>query len=313
MYRLADQYQIVSCLIEYRELHKLLTTYVDSLVGLIHPKTGRIHSSFNQANTATGRLSSSDPNLQNIPIRNERGRQIRKAFIAESGNVIIKADYSQIELRVLAHVCEDENLTKAFLSDQDIHLATAIDIFGKDALDPKRQAEFRRYAKTINFGLIYGMGAFRLARELSIPRADAQHYIDDYFARYPKVKEYFTKLEAQIETLGYVETIFGRRRYKKDIDSSDRDKGYMLRSLNNTPIQGSAAEVIKIAMINVAKELERFGNDARLIMQVHDELVFEVKENILSEVKTIIIKEMEGAVKLSVPLKVDLSVGKSWG
>ena len=340
---LAQEYEIARILLKYREVFKLQTTYVEALLKLNNPESNRVHSSFNQAHTATGRLSSSDPNLQNIPIRNERGAQLRKIFVGESGFKIIKADYSQIELRVLAHLSEDVSLINSFLRGEDIHLATAIDIFGDEALDTTRQKELRRYAKSINFGIVYGMGAMRLAQSLDISRSQAQQYIDNYFSKYSKVREYFDGLEKLIAEHGYVETMFGRRRYAKDLSeiasyAGRRDGGYIKRALLNTTIQGSAAEIIKIAMAHVmdkfesaglfakpvvavppigqAEQLHNYLPDnrglARLILQVHDELVFEVHESVVSDVKQMIINSMEHAVKLKVPLKIGIEIGTSW-
>lgn len=311
---LAPHHDIAVQLLEYRELHKLQTTYVDSLKRLQHPKTGRIHTSFNQTIAATGRLSSSDPNLQNIPIRNPRGRRIRKAFIAEAGSVLISADYSQIELRVLAHLSADKNLSEAFRSGADIHQRTAEEIFGADAARSASEAkELRRVAKTINFGIVYGMGAFRLAGELGISRKQAQEYIDGYFARYPNVQRYFDGLREQIERDGFVETLFGRRRFAHELDTVGRDAGYAERSLLNAPIQGSAAEIIKAAMIELDRRLAGFGERARMVLQVHDELVVEVRAELHDELVEMVRDCMESAVSLDVPLRVDVRSGTSWG
>lgn len=311
---LAPHHEIATQLLEYRELHKLQTTYVDSLKRLVNPKTGRIHTSFNQTIAATGRLSSSDPNLQNIPIRNPRGRRLRKAFIAAPDSVLISADYSQIELRVLAHLAEDKNLSDAFRSGADIHQRTAEEIFGADAArTPAEAKELRRVAKTINFGIVYGMGAFRLAGELGISRKQAQEYIDGYFGRYPNVQRYFDSLRQQIEREGYVETLFGRRRYAHELDTSGRDAGYAERSLLNAPIQGSAAEIIKAAMIELDRRLAPFGERARMVLQVHDELVVEVRSELQNELVEVVRSCMESAVSLDVPLRVDVRSGTSWG
>lgn len=311
--KLVDAHPIVSLLLEYREVHKLNSTYVEALKNLVHPKTGRIHASFNQAVAATGRLSSSDPNLQNIPIRNERGRRIRNAFIPEKGSLLIAADYSQIELRILAHLSEDQAFRDAFLNREDIHLRTAKEIFGAMMGSEDEQKELRRVAKTINFGIIYGMSAFRLAREINVSRTQAQEYIDQYFARYPRVLEYFDSVAEKAETQGYVETMFGRRRYLEELDISGRDAGYAGRSMLNAPIQGSAAEIIKIAMVNLHKVLAQNEGSARMVLQVHDELVVEVRESDAERVRDLIVEEMESAVSLSVPLVVDARIGRSWG
>lgn len=311
---LAAEYPIAGHLLSYREIHKLISTYVVALPKLVNPVTGRIHTSFNQAIAATGRLSSTDPNLQNIPIRNERGRAIRKAFASEPGFVMVAADYSQVELRVLAHLSEDENLRRAFLSGEDIHERTADEIFGRDlALTPEEKKDRRRIAKTINFGVVYGMGAFRLAGDLGVSRKEAQRFIDEYFARYPKVLKYYEAAEQRIDRLGYCETLFGRRRYLAEVDSSGRDAGYARRSLQNAPIQGTAAEIIKLAMVGLATRLAGREERIRMVLQVHDELVFEVSEQELEEAKEIVRTEMENAVKLSVPLVVDVRSGRNWG
>ena len=312
-----ENHQIAIHLLEYRELHKLNSTYIEALRRLVHPRTGRIHTSFNQAVAATGRLSSTDPNLQNIPIRNARGRRIRRAFVAEPGNLLIASDYSQIELRVLAHLSGDEVLQAAFKNDEDIHQRTAVELFGdaamKDGLDGMTPKDLRRAAKTINFGVIYGMSAFRLAGELGIPRKQAQQYIDGYFARYPRVLEYFNWLRARIETHGYVETLFGRRRNSAELETQGRDAGYTERSLLNAPLQGSAAEIIKRAMINLDTRLSPYGKSAHMVLQVHDELVFEVSEQRYAEIEPLVREVMESAVVLNVPLKVDVRCGTTWG
>jgi DNA polymerase-1 len=310
--KLADEYPIVAKVLDYRELYKLQSTYVEALQKIVHPKTGRVHTSFNQHIAATGRLSSSDPNLQNLPIKTARGRQIRDAFIAEQGFSLISADYSQIELRILAHMSGDKSLTAAFVNGEDIHLRTAKELFG-EMLSENELKDYRRIAKTINFSVIYGISAFRLADQIKVPRKQAQKYIDDYFNRYPGVKAYFDSLEKDIEEKGYTETLFGHRRYVADIDTSGRDKGYAVRSLINAPLQGTAAEIIKLAMICLDKELEKFAGNAKLVSQVHDELVLEVKDDIIAEVSAIVVSSMENSAKLSVPLKVDIRSSRSWG
>ena len=311
--RLAPDQPIAAKLLEYRELFKLKTTYVDALKRLARPATNRVHTSFNQAVAATGRLSSTDPNLQNIPIRNVRGRELRKAFIAEAGYKLISADYSQIELRLLAHLSGDRNLQQAFQRGDDIHMATAKELFGGQLIADSELKDLRRVAKTINFGIVYGMGAFRLAGELGISRAQAQQYIDNYFARYPRVRVYFDELTEQSERLGYVESLFGRRRYSRDIDTSGRDSGYANRSLLNAPLQGSAAEIIKAAMINLHKVFKDAAEDVRMVLQVHDELVFEVREASAESAAETIRREMEQVYPLLVPLKVDLNISTDWG
>lgn len=309
--KLAPDYPIIAEILDYRELFKLKTTYVDSLINLVHPRTGRVHTSFNQAIAATGRLSSSEPNLQNIPIRTERGRKLRRAFIADEGKVLISADYSQIELRVLAHLSEDENLIRAFSEGEDIHTATARELFG--GMFGEVDKEMRRAAKTINFGLIYGMSAFRLARQLAVSQKQAREYIENYFGRYPGVKQYFDRVVKGAESLGYAETLFGRRRYLKEIETAGRDAGYARRSLINAPVQGTAAEIVKIAMIKLYETFSRLSSRPRMVLQVHDELVIEVEKAEGKAIESVVVSEMESAVKLSVPLKVESRVCESWG
>jgi DNA polymerase-1 len=311
--RLRNEHEIVARILDYREVHKLNSTYIEALMRLVHEDTGRIHASFNQAIAATGRLSSSDPNLQNIPIRNERGRRIRDAFIAEPGCVLIAADYSQIELRVLAHLCRDSGLVEAFRSGEDIHERTAREIFGGMFSSEQERKELRRAAKTINFGLIYGMGAFRLAGDLGVSRKQAQSYIDSYFARYPRVLEYFDELRESVAQCGYVQTLFGHRRYLDTLDTSGRDPGYAVRSMMNAPIQGTAAEIIKRAMIRLHRRLAETNGSARIVLQVHDELVVEVEQARSEEVRELVVTEMEQAARLCVPLSVEVRVGASWG
>ncbi|MCL4140029.1 UNVERIFIED_CONTAM: hypothetical protein GTU68_044173 [Idotea baltica] len=311
--KLAPQHEIAQVLLDYREIHKLNSTYVEALQRLAKDDSARVHSSFNQAIAATGRLTSSDPNLQNIPIRNPRGRRIRSAFIAEEGYQLIAADYSQIELRVLAHMSGDENMIAAFNDDVDIHSRTAEQIFGAILGDDAEKSRLRRIAKTINFGIVYGVSAFRLATDIGVTRARAQEYIDDYFARYPKIRSYYEDLESDLDELGYVETMFGRRRFLKGLNMQGRDAGYALRSMLNAPIQGTAAEIIKRAMVKLHERLSSNNCNARIILQVHDELVVEVKDESSEEVIDIVRDEMESAISLSVPLKVDLRCSKRWG
>ena len=315
--RLASEHEIVDLMLEYREVHKLMTTYVQALQRLVSPKTGRIHTSFNQAIAATGRLSSSEPNLQNIPIKNPRGRRIREAFIAEEGSVLLSADYSQIELRILAHLSGDQALCAAFCDGEDIHARTARQLFSEASVGGDESsaefARYRRYAKTINFGIIYGMSSFRLARELGISRKEAGAFIERYFAQYPRVRDYFEQLRVNAEQQGYVETIFGRRRYVEDLETEGRDAGYTNRSMMNAPIQGSAAEIIKIAMLRLHHSLREEGLDARMLLQVHDELVFEIASESLEEAQAHIVSQMENAVDLRVPLKVSVNYGANWG
>ncbi|MEE3609632.1 DNA polymerase I [Avibacterium paragallinarum] len=308
---LAQQGHIVpKLLIEHRGLAKLKSTYTDKLPLMINPCTGRIHTSYHQAVTATGRLSSSDPNLQNIPIRNEEGRRIRQAFIAREGYQIIAADYSQIELRIMAHLSQDEGLITAFQQGKDIHRSTAAEIFGVP-LD-EVTSEQRRSAKAINFGLIYGMSAFGLSRQLGIPRADAQKYMDLYFQRYPAVQTFMTDIREKAKAQGYVETLFGRRLYLPDIQSSNamRRKGAE-RVAINAPMQGTAADIIKRAMIAIDQAIHQ-APDIKMIMQVHDELVFEVKTDRVDHYRSQIQSLMQNAAQLVVPLIVDVGVGENW-
>ncbi|WP_427192422.1 DNA polymerase I [Serratia marcescens] len=309
---LALDYPLPKVILEYRGLAKLKTTYTDKLPLMINPVSGRVHTSYHQAVTATGRLSSSDPNLQNIPVRNDEGRRIRQAFIAPEGYRIVAADYSQIELRIMAHLSQDEGLLKAFAEGKDIHRATASEVFGVP-LD-KVTGEQRRSAKAINFGLIYGMSAFGLARQLGIPRGEAQRYMDLYFERYPGVLDYMERTRQQASEQGYVSTFDGRRLYLPDVRSSNgmRRKAAE-RAAINAPMQGTAADIIKRAMIEVDAWLQ--GQEkplVRAIMQVHDELVFEVHESVLEEASQRIRQLMEGSMTLAVPLKVDVGVGMNW-
>jgi DNA polymerase-1 len=308
---LALDYPLPKLLMEYRGLSKLKSTYTDKLPEMISPSTGRIHTSYHQAVTATGRLSSSDPNLQNIPIRTEEGRRIRKAFIAPEGHKIVAADYSQIELRIMAHLSGDDGLLKAFARGDDIHRATAAEVFG---LSPEAvTGEQRRRAKAINFGLIYGMSAFGLARQLNVGRNEAQEYIDTYFARYPGVQDYMGRTRKQAAELGYVETLFGRRLYLPEINAKNGMRRQAAeRTAINAPMQGTAADIIKHAMINVDAWLAGQDNAARMIMQVHDELVFEVPKGDLEAFSESVRKLMEEAASLDVPLLVDLGTGDNW-
>ncbi len=310
--KLADAHPVVPLILEYRSLKKLLSAYIDSLPQLVNPRTGRIHASFNQTITATGRLSSNNPNLQNIPIRTPEGRQIRKAFVASSDNhVIVDADYSQIELRIMAHLSQDPNMIEAFRSGQDIHTMTAAKIY---KVKPEEVTKEMRYkAKSANFAIIYGSSAFGLSQNLNIPRSEAKALIDGYFETYPKVKEYMDRVIEQARKDGYVTTIMGRRRYLPDIHSNNHNvRANAERTAINTPIQGSAADIIKLAMIKIARRFEDEGLEAKMIIQVHDELVFDVPSNELDRVKQIIKYEMENAIDLSVPLVVDMGVGKNW-
>lgn len=312
--KLSEIHPLPALLLEYRGLHKLKSTYTDALATQISPVTGRVHTRLNQTITSTGRLSSSDPNLQNIPVQSAAGRRIRSAFIPEKGKFFIAADYSQIELRLLAHLSGDANMIKAFQDGTDIHANTAREIMGLGAHEEVPD-EIRRIGKTINFGIVYGMGAFRLSKELGIPVHQASAYITNYFSRYPRVKEYFAALEDAAMSRGEVETIFGRKRVISAIDTSGRDQGFAMRAAINAPLQGSAADIIKLAMIQVDRELRSSAIEARLILQIHDELLIEAvdrspREN--EELKTLVQKAMEGVMTLSVPLKVDVGSGHSW-
>ena len=309
--RLAEDFPIVQTILNYRTTAKLKTTYTDKLPLMINQDTGRVHTSYHQAVTATGRLSSSDPNLQNIPIRTAEGRRIRQAFIAPSGFQILAADYSQIELRIMAHNSQDPGLLDAFQAGLDIHQATAAEIFAVDLQSVS--AEQRRSAKAINFGLIYGMSAFGLTRQLGITRGDAQEYIELYFARYPKVKEYMDAIRNQARESGFVETVFGRRLYLPDIDSRNyQRRQYAERSAINAPMQGTAADIIKKAMIDLQQRLVAESINAKIIMQVHDELVLEVEDSSVGAVSELVTEAMGKAADLDVALKVDLGVGENW-
>ncbi|TGG91545.1 DNA polymerase I [Natronospirillum operosum] len=309
---LSHQYELPALVLRYRHLRKLLNTYTEPLPDLINPDTGRVHTSYHQTGAQTGRLSSSEPNLQNIPIRSEEGRAIRKAFVAAPGYRILAADYSQIELRIMTHLSEDANLIRAFRDGKDIHRATAAEIMGLP--EDQVTGEQRRAAKAVNFGLIYGMSAFGLARNLGIPRGEAQTYVDTYFQRYPGVRAYMDRTRAQAAEDGYVETVFGRRLYLPDIRSSrQQQRRAAERTAINAPMQGTAADIIKQAMVDVQVWLTRSQLDARMVMQVHDELVFEVAEQDLEAVRTGVVFRMQHAASLSVPLVVDVGVGKDWG
>ncbi|MBN1459756.1 MAG: DNA polymerase I [Armatimonadetes bacterium] len=306
------EYEIVAKILEYREVTKLKSTYVDALPPLVNPDTGRLHTSFNQAVTATGRLSSTNPNLQNIPIRTEAGMQIRRAFVAgEPNQMLLSADYSQIELRILAHITGDEHLTEIFLSDEDLHRATAAEVFG---LEPERvTAAQRSFAKMINFGIPYGMSDFRLARELKISLEDARGYLQRYFERFPRVHDYVMEMPAKARELGYVQTLMGRRRPLPELRTRSAPvRQAAERMAINTPMQGSAADIIKRAMLVLADRLSEGGLSAKMLLQVHDELVLEVREDQLEKTGRVLVECMSRAYDLSVPLKVDLKAGRNW-
>lgn len=308
---LAFEYRLPALILEHRSLSKLVSTYIDALPKRKNPQSQRVHTSYNQAVAATGRLSSSDPNLQNIPIRHEEGRLIRKAFIAPTQHLLLAADYSQIELRIMAHLSADENLLKAFSQDVDIHRATASEVL-QIPLDAV-SSEQRRWAKAINFGLIYGMSAFGLAKQLGIERQDAQHYIDTYFTRYPGIAEYMEKTRQLAHQQGYVETLFGRRLYLPEINIRNLARQRAAeRMAINAPLQGTAADIIKRAMLAIAHWQEQTNAPVQMIMQVHDELVFEVEEQSIDWIREHIRDLMENTSTLNVPLKVSIGVGKNW-
>jgi DNA polymerase-1 len=308
---LSIKHELPRIILEHRSLNKLRSTYTEKLPKQISLKTGRIHTSYHQANTATGRLSSSSPNLQNIPIKTEEGRRIRKAFISPKGYNILAADYSQIELRIMAHLSTDKSLLESFSEGQDIHKKTAAEVLAIEI--DQVSSEQRRWAKAINFGLMYGMSAFGLGKQLGIGRNQAQEYIDLYFHKYPNVKSFMDETKNNAKEKGFIETLFGRRLYLPDINSKHAlRRKYAERSAINGPMQGSAADIIKIAMIDVHNWLQEEDVAARIIMQVHDELVFEVKSEIAEETKNKIIQIMESAVNLEVPLIVDAAIGANW-
>ncbi len=303
---------VIQFILEYRQLAKLKSTYIDALPGLINPKTGRVHTSFNQTRTATGRLSSSDPNLQNIPVRGEVGKQVRQAFIAPSGSRLLAGDYSQIDLRALAHLSQDPNLLSAFHRGEDIHTATAVQVFGVES--PQVTPDMRRVAKTVNFGVIYGMSDYGLEQATELSREEAAQFITSYFDRYPEVKHYLESTKTQARELGYVQTILGRRRSIPEINSSNRQvREGAERMAINMPVQGTSADIIKIAMINLDREMDRRQLKSKMMLQVHDELIFEVPETELAEMHELVPQIMGTALQLSVPMKVDIKTGTNWG
>jgi DNA polymerase I len=308
---LAVQHPLPAKIIEYREVAKLKSTYVDALPKLIHPETGRLHTSFSQTGTATGRLSSSDPNLQNIPIRTELGREIRAAFVAEKGKILLSADYSQIELRIMAHFSEDPVLTDAFRNGEDIHARTAQEVFGVGPL--AQTAEHRRAAKAINFGIIYGLSPFGLAQQLGIEQKEAAKFISAYFTRYRGVKEYLDKILAETRKTGVAKTLFGRIRPIPEISSPQIQlRNFAERTALNSPLQGTAADLIKLAMIRIHQRLSEEKFEAKMILQVHDELLFEAPAKERSKLERLVRQEMEGVYKLSVPLAVEIGAGPNW-
>ncbi|MEX0894535.1 MAG: DNA polymerase I, partial [Balneolaceae bacterium] len=308
---LANDYEVPGLVLDYRSLSKLKSTYADALPKLVNESTGRIHTSFNQTVAATGRLSSSNPNLQNIPIRTERGREIRKAFTAEKGFNILSADYSQVELRVIASMSGDENMTQAFKNGEDIHARTAKEIFGLGSLEEVTPDQ-RRKAKEVNFGIPYGVSAYGLARRLGISNSEGQEMIDQYFNRFPGVQEYIDQTKAFAKEHGYVKTLMGRRRYIPEISSRNWNvRSFAERTAINMPIQGTAADIIKVAMIGIHDYLLGNNLKTRMLLQVHDELIFEIHEE-EREVADTIRSMMESAVELDVPLKVDMGIAENW-
>jgi DNA polymerase I len=308
---LAADYPLPARILDHRSLAKLKGTYTDKLPLMVNPDTGRVHTHYAQAVAVTGRLSSNDPNLQNIPIRTPEGRRVREAFVAPPGHVILSADYSQIELRIMAHISGDPGMTRAFAEGEDIHRATASEVF--NVAPALVSAEQRRYAKTINFGLIYGMGAFGLAQSLGIEAKAARDYIERYFARFAGVKRYMEQTKARAAELGYVETLFGRRIYLPEIRGGNgpRRSGAERQAIN-APMQGTAADLIKLAMIAVQGALDREQRATRMVMQVHDELVFEVPEGEVDWARAELPRLMAGVAKLSVPLTAEVGVGRNW-
>ncbi|NLY21336.1 MAG: DNA polymerase I, partial [Tissierellia bacterium] len=310
--KLSDEHPIVDLVLRYRQIVKLQSTYIVGLIDLINPITGRIHSSFKQTVAATGRISSTDPNLQNIPVKSEEGRMIRKAFVpSKSGNKLVDADYSQIELRVLAEISGDENLKQAFIDNEDIHSSTAREVFNLG--DGEIDSIYRSRAKAVNFGIVYGISDYGLSRDLNIPRKEAKEYIDNYLAHYSGVSKFMKQIVDIGEEQGYVETMLNRRRYIPELQAKNFNiKSFGERIAMNTPIQGSAADIIKIAMIKVYNTLKNSDIDAELILQVHDELILDVNENDVERASEMLKREMEDAIEMSIPLKVDISAGDSW-
>ena len=309
--KLAYKHEIIQHILKYRTYQKLKSTYVDALPSEIEPKDNRVHTTFSQTTAATGRLSSLNPNLQNIPIRTARGQQIRGAFVAEEGKKIISADYSQIELRLIAELSGEDNMIKAFQNGEDIHASTASKLF-KIPLDQVDKIQ-RSQAKTVNFGIIYGQGAFALAEQTGLSRTEAKQMIDSYYENYPKLKIFMTEQVEKARKNGFVETILGRKRHLKDINSNNFVvRGHAERNAVNAPIQGSAADVIKIAMIDIDRALSEGGFKTKMLLQVHDELLFEVPEEEIEPIKALIKEKMESAVKTKVPLIVEVGVGNNW-
>jgi len=310
--KLSGKHPIIERILDYRELQKLKNTYVDTLPSMVSPRTGRIHTSFNQAVAATGRLSSNNPNLQNIPIRTEKGREIRRAFIPRNEDyILISADYSQIELRIIAEICKDPSMMEAFEQKQDIHSATAAKIYAVELSEVN--AEMRRNAKMVNFGIIYGISAFGLSQRLNIPRKEAAFIIEQYFTKYPNIKNYMDETIEFARDHGYVETILGRKRYLKDINSQNAVvRGFAERNAINAPIQGSAADMIKIAMINIYKDFRKLHLQSKMILQVHDELIFDAHKDEVSLIMPIIEDRMKNAIAFNVPIEIEIGSGSNW-
>ena len=299
-------------ILEYRAVRKLLSTYIEPFPNFVSPRTGKIHTTFNQALTSTGRLSSSKPNLQNIPIRTERGKEIRKAFVPSSPDrVILSADYSQIELRIMAHLSQDSHLLEAFRKGEDVHAATASKIFGVP-LD-QVTSDQRRIAKTANFGIMYGISSFGLSQRLKISRSEAKNLIDEYFGNFPSIRSFIDSAIASVKETGYAKTLFGRRRYLPDINSGNATvRSNAERNAINAPIQGTSADIIKKAMIGVSGAMSEAGLRSRMVLQIHDELVFDAFESEIPLLREIVVREMENVIELSVPLIVECNYGKNW-
>jgi DNA polymerase-1 len=311
---LKDSHPVVEHILEYRQMAKLKSTYVDALPEIVNPATGRIHTSYNQTGSATGRISSSDPNLQNIPIRTELGRQVRKAFVAEKAPdwLLFSVDYSQVELRVLAHLSQDEGLLDAFRRGEDIHSATASMMF--DVSLNEVTSDMRRIAKILNFGVIYGLSAHGIAQQTEFGRDEGAHFIETYFAKYPAISEYLEGVKEKTRETQYVETVMGRRRYMPDINASNHNvRSAAERMAINMPIQGTAADIMKLAMIRVQDRLDRENLQSKMLLQVHDELVFEAPQHELDALKKLVFDEMPAAHELDVSLKVDAKWGYTWG
>jgi DNA polymerase-1 len=312
---LQDQHEIIALILQHRELSKLKGTYVDALPALVNPNTGRVHTDFNQAGAVTGRVSSSNPNLQNIPIKTEVGRRVRKAFIPRRGWRLISADYSQVELRILAHLADDPTLKAAFERNEDIHATTAAAIY--DVPLQNVNAMQRNFAKRINFGIAYGMGAFALAQNTGMTQLEAQEFIRKYFERFPRVRAWLNETKRKAAEVGYVETLLGRRRYFPELQGgntrvNDQIRRRAEREAINHPVQGAAADIMKIAMINTHRAIRAGGYQAKMTLQVHDELVFECPANEIEPVCALVKQEMENAFSLSVKLRADVAVGKNW-